>query len=214
MQRQQEFGQGLASQTYGDAYARKLNEYQMAYNQFQQGQANQYNRLAGLSGTGQVAASQLGAAGQSAAGNVANINLQSGNAQASGINNAAAATASGYVNAANQWSDVFGGIGGLANLGLAQWGQNSGGGGGSGDLGETLGLPNIKPWCWVAAELYGGWNAPKTEIVREWMSRHPVALSIYRHIGPRLAEIIKTNIPLRKAVKFAFDKIVRASWAA
>ncbi len=112
MQREQQYGQGLASQTYQQTFNNALTQYQQAYNQFQQGQANQYNRLAGLSGTGQVSAGQLGAEGQSAAGNVSNIYQNLGNSQASGINNAAAATASGYVNSANQWGNVLGGLGG------------------------------------------------------------------------------------------------------
>ncbi len=112
MQREQQYGQGLASQTYQQTFNNALTQYQQAYNTFQNNQANQYNRLAGLAGTGQTSAAQLGSAGQAAAGNTANIYENLGNSQASGINNAAAATASGYVQGANSWSNAIGGIGG------------------------------------------------------------------------------------------------------
>jgi len=55
------FGQGLASQEYGE----------------------QWNRLAGLAGVGQSANSQLGALGANAAGNIGNAYANMGNARAS-----------------------------------------------------------------------------------------------------------------------------------
>lgn len=51
----------------------------------QQDFGNQFNRLAGLSGSGQAAASNLGQFGQASAGNIANLLMQGGAAQASGI---------------------------------------------------------------------------------------------------------------------------------
>lgn len=77
------YGQGLASEEYGNAY-----------NRYQQQQANQFNRLAALSGVGQTAVGQLGQAGQqygasvnqlgmSNAANIANAQLAAGQAQAS-----------------------------------------------------------------------------------------------------------------------------------
>ena len=96
MQAEQQYGQGLASQTYQQTFNNALSQYQQAYNQFQQGQANTYNRLAGLAGTGQTSAQTLGSQGQAAAGNVSNINLTTGQQQANSANNAAYQTASGY----------------------------------------------------------------------------------------------------------------------
>jgi len=46
---------------------------------------NQFNRLAGLSGSGQAATGNLGQFGQASAGNIANLLGQQGQAQASGI---------------------------------------------------------------------------------------------------------------------------------
>ena len=74
----QKYGQGLASQEYGNAY-----------NRFTADQTNQYNRLAGLVNTGQGATNQLtnaaGAFGQSQANNI----IGAGNAQAAGTIGAA-----------------------------------------------------------------------------------------------------------------------------
>jgi hypothetical protein len=45
---------------------------------------NQYNRLAGLSNTGQATGSQLGALGQNAASSIGNIGMQAGKSMAAG----------------------------------------------------------------------------------------------------------------------------------
>jgi len=114
---EQQFGTGLASQTYQQTFNNALTQYQQAYNQFQQGQSNTYNRLAGLAGTGQTAAQTLGQQGQAAAQGVTNINQVSGAQQGAALNNAAAATASGYVGSANAWQNTLGNLGNYAQLG-------------------------------------------------------------------------------------------------
>jgi hypothetical protein len=87
----QRYGQDMAS-----------NEYQNAYNRFTQNQTNQYNRLAGVAGTGQNAAQQIGAQGMQMGQNVGNTLQGIGNARASG-----------YVGGANA---LTGGIGQAYNL--------------------------------------------------------------------------------------------------
>lgn len=104
------FGQDYASNEYSNVYARAVQQYQQAYNIFQQGQANTFNRLSATAGGGQVAAGQLGQEGQAAASNIGNINMTAGAQIGQSYNNAAAATASGYAGAAN----AFGG--GVSNL--------------------------------------------------------------------------------------------------
>lgn len=90
----QKYGQGLASQEYGNAYGR-----------FNADQTNQYNRLAGLVNTGQGATNQVsnaaGQFGQSQANNI----IGAGNAQASGImgmTNALTGGINQYMNTQNQ----------------------------------------------------------------------------------------------------------------
>ena len=111
------YAQDYASTEYANAYQRSLGEYQQAYNIFNQNQANQYNRLAGMAGLGQTAAGQLASSGQYAAGNIGNILLGGASQQAQAMQNAAAARASGYVGGANAWGGALqGGTNNLSQL--------------------------------------------------------------------------------------------------
>jgi hypothetical protein len=89
------FGQGLASQNY---------------NQF-------YNRLAGLSGTGQTTASGLGSLGQQYANNVGQIGMNNANNMASS-----------YQQGANANSQLAGALGGAFNNWYSRNSANNGGG--------------------------------------------------------------------------------------
>lgn len=118
------YGQDYASGEYSNVYNRALTEYQQAYNIFQQNQANQFNRLASMSGMGQTAAGQLSSAGNVAAGNVSNILLGSAAQRGASIQNAAAARASGYYDSANAWNNALqGGVGNLSQLLMMQAGR-------------------------------------------------------------------------------------------
>jgi len=112
---EQDYAQGLASNEYANVYGRSLGEYQQNYNIFQQNQANQWNRLASLAGMGQTQAGQLNSAGLGFGQNVGNILLGGSNAIGQNLNNAAAATASGYVGGANAYGSGLSGLTG--NLG-------------------------------------------------------------------------------------------------
>ncbi len=114
-----------------DAYSQgqASQEYQSAFDRYNTNQTNLYNRLAGLSGTGQTSASNLGQQGTQAANNYG-----------TGIQNAGLATANGQNQSNAYWttglnqigqslggsigSGLFGG-GGNANVGLVNW--NGGG---------------------------------------------------------------------------------------
>jgi hypothetical protein len=73
--------------------------------------------------------------------------------------------------------------------------------------------------CWVAAELYGGWDDSRVILLREWIfgpfqreSRIGYFLAAFyiRH-GFEIAAAIRRNRVLRKCVKMIFDKaLVRA----
>jgi hypothetical protein len=87
-----QYGQDYASGEYGNVYNRAMQEYQNRFNVYNANQTNKFNRLASLSGVGQTTGQQLGQIGQN-------------------MNNAAAATASGYVGAGNAWSGALSGAG-------------------------------------------------------------------------------------------------------
>jgi hypothetical protein len=105
-----QFAQNDASQEYGNVYDRAFQQYQQKYGEFQQGQANTFNRYASLAGLGQQAVGQLGAEGQGAASNASNILLGSGAQIGQDIQSAAAAQAGG----SNAFANAFSGIGNQA----------------------------------------------------------------------------------------------------
>lgn len=108
------------------------NEYNNAYNRFNQNQANIFNRLAAVAGVGQTATNQLGQAGQNFATNAGNA-LQYGGA----------ARASGYTGSANSIGAGLGSLSGLA-LGYSGYGAPSSGYGYSG-AGSLFGAGNTSP---------------------------------------------------------------------
>lgn len=109
------YAQGAASANYQQVYQNALTQYQQAYNIFQGNQTNEFNRLASLSGAGQTAAQTLGQQGQSAAGNVTNINATAGGQIGNSLMAAGGATASGYAGLANSLS---GGVGNATQYAL------------------------------------------------------------------------------------------------
>ena len=103
----QRYGQDLGSQEYNNAF----NRYVTGFNA-NTGERNQlYNRLAGVAGTGQTAANQIGAQGANMASNIGNAYMSSaantGNAamSAAGIRNSA------YGGAANVLGRMYGNYG-------------------------------------------------------------------------------------------------------
>lgn len=89
----QGYGQDLASQ-----------EYMNAFNRFQTNRTNLLNPLQAIAGTGQTATNTLSQAGQNMGTNVGNAIGASGQAQATGVTDAAAARASGYLGAQEGWN--------------------------------------------------------------------------------------------------------------
>lgn len=81
------YGQDLGSQEYGAAYTRDYGRALDEYNSALQNQNTLYNRLAGLSGTGQVSAGNLAGQGLATASNIGGMMGQIG----AGFGNAAVA---------------------------------------------------------------------------------------------------------------------------
>jgi hypothetical protein len=96
---------------FGNDYgSTKANE---SYNRYTQDQTNIYNKLAGISGTGQVAAGQVQAAGTNAANNISDLYTQGGNARAAGI-----------VGGANAWGGAAQNVAGAANNAYNNYNSN------------------------------------------------------------------------------------------
>ena len=93
------FGQGLASQEYGNEWDRQRNLWLDSAGLFNQNGSNQFNRLSSMAGLGQQASGQTGAFGSSYAQNGADLITGAGNANAAGT-----------IGAGNAWNQAIGDI--------------------------------------------------------------------------------------------------------
>jgi hypothetical protein len=137
---EQQFGQGLASTNYNNVYNRALQTYGTNYNTWSNNQTNQFNRLAAIAGMGQTSAQTLGTQGLQSSGQIANTLMNTGQQIGQQYNNAAAATASGYMGQGNAWA---GGLSGATNnlsqmMMLKQLMQNGSNGGNTVDPGVSI----------------------------------------------------------------------------
>lgn len=105
------YAQDYASNEYGNVYNRALQGYQTNYNVYNNDQNNIYNRLMGIAGVGQQATNTAAQLGSNASQQVSNNLIGTAQNVGQQQNNAAAATASGYVGAANAWGGAVNGIG-------------------------------------------------------------------------------------------------------
>jgi hypothetical protein len=123
------YGQGMASQEYGNEFNRYMQQQQFgeqAYNEAFNRQMSQnqqtYNQLAGLAGTGQSAVNQLGQWGMGTAQNIGQLGLGAAQGQGAGLQTGAGAWGGAAQNISNQFQS---GLGGLMNYGTQQgwWGD-------------------------------------------------------------------------------------------
>lgn len=67
--------------------------------------------------------------------------------------------------------------------------------------------------CWIAAEIFGGWEEPRTELVREWLvdnySGHWLLEQYAKH-GERVAESIRAH----RSLRWMFTKVCNAALCA
>ena len=97
------YAQDYASNEYGNVYNRALQGYQTNAGNYYTGQNNAYSRLMGVSSQGQNAATTASSLGQSGANAIAGTITQGANNVNQQNNNAALATASGYLNQGQAW---------------------------------------------------------------------------------------------------------------
>lgn len=109
------FNQGLADQTYNDAFNRyntnrgfKYNAFTDRYNQYNANRANKYNQIAGISGAGQQAANQISSNNSNFGQSASSAFGQRGALQNQNTLAAGDARAAGYIGGANA---ISGGIG-------------------------------------------------------------------------------------------------------
>ncbi len=71
-----------------------------------------------------------------------------------------------------------------------------------------MGGSAITKYCWVAAELYGGWNVPETNAIRYWIFSTPWMFPFavfYANFGEHWASTIRKRKVLHWATKKLFD---------
>lgn len=129
----QKYGQDFASNEYGNWFNQSntdrnyiAGQGDASYNRFNTNTSNQYNRLAGLSGTGQQATNLVNTAGANFANQAAQNTMGAGNAQAAGIVGQANALSGGLTGAYNTYQNNQ-----LMNLirnpqGTGGWGSSGG----------------------------------------------------------------------------------------
>jgi hypothetical protein len=106
----QEYGQGLASE-----------EYQNAWNRFETARGNKFNRLASIAGLGQTATQQTGQAGMATGANIANQMGQSAALRGDYALQGGNARASGYIGAANANTGMLNAAVGGLNQGVGNY---------------------------------------------------------------------------------------------
>lgn len=168
---------GLGNQNAEGYYQQGFNNRQTIfgdefaiYNAKVAEQSTDYNRLASMAGLGQVAATQIGVAGQNTASNLANtysneanqlsnIATNAGNNAANSAMNIGNIRANQYMNQSSNWSNIIGG--GAYGLGQINWGNLFGGGNNSGE-GWTGGPASSSEPGWTGGgsggSTEGGWS--------------------------------------------------------
>ena len=111
------YNQGFATQEYGTARQRAVQDYTLQQSQ----RTSEYNRLAGLSGTGQVATQQLAGLGASAVNQQNQYRVQGAQALGAGAVGAETSLVQGqiYQNQASQ--QRFNNILGIVSIGLGSY---------------------------------------------------------------------------------------------
>jgi hypothetical protein len=117
--------------------------------------------------------------------------------------------ATDIANAANSpWNAAFGALGSIGGAAAGNW---------AGGIGAaTKGIGNQLPPCWIAAELFGGWDEPRTVLVRHWLT-HDFSqrwigrqlLKIYVKYGERTAAMIHRYPALRMVFAPPFNLALR-----
>lgn len=112
-----EFTTGAAGQQYNNAYERALQSYNTNFNTFNTGQTNLYNRLLGITDTGQQSAGQSANLGQATAQGTSNNFMNMADILANTYTGQGNAQAAGTVGSANAWTGALaGGANTLASL--------------------------------------------------------------------------------------------------
>jgi hypothetical protein len=116
----QEYGQGYASNEYGNVYNRAMQQYQQQYQQFLNNQNNLYSRLMGIGQTGLQASEASAGLGANEAATYGQQGLAAAQGQAGYTAAAGGARAVGTGLLGSSISGAMGGLGGALSAGFPQ----------------------------------------------------------------------------------------------
>ncbi len=125
--------QNYADTNYNNVYNQALQTHGTNYNTWANQQASEYNRLAGMAGMGQTAANTMNTEGLQSTGQMASTLNNTGQQVGQQNNNAAAATASGYIGAGNAYGGMASNLGNSLSQMLMLRSLYGGQGGGQGN---------------------------------------------------------------------------------
>jgi hypothetical protein len=86
-----------------------------------------------------------------------------------------------------------------------------------GSLGTGAGAVGLKAPCWIAAEVYGGWDDPRVALVRHWIFNVWAAESrigwlvsrLYLRVGQPVAKMLRHSAWLKRGFRKLFDVALR-----
>ena len=84
--------------------------------------------------------------------------------------------------------------------------------GGMSNLGKGVGFFGQNAPCWIAAEIYGGWDEPRTVLVRQWLLKNFTGhwlLNLYARYGERVAAMVRKYKPVRWFFTRIFNGFLR-----
>ena len=104
----------------------------------------------------------------------------------------------------------------ISQANFAPWGALTGAAGSV--LGAAAGaftggvVKNSGLGCWIAAEIYGGWDEPRTVLVRQWLWENFTGhwlLNLYVRYGERVAAMVRKYKPVRWFFTRIFNSFLR-----
>lgn len=97
----------------------------------------------------------------------------------------------------------------IAEANFAPWGAAAGALGAIGGAAVNK-IPKFP--CWIAAEIYGGWEEPRTVIIRRWMMENHAdhwLVNLYIRTGERVAALVRKHRPVRWVFTRIFEHLLR-----
>ena len=97
-----------------------------------------------------------------------------------------------------------------ADVAFAPWGAAFGALGSIGGAAASYGMGKLP--CWIAAEIFGGWEDPRTVTVRHWLMKNYTGhwlMNLYVQFGERMAAMVRKHRPVRWVFTGIFNHLLK-----